>query len=240
MQGKRTFDFLKAQHDIAKATDHELKKLSNLAQPKAPDLSEIRSAIQRSRAERAYRLAMIQYWGAVIQRCQQIQDALNDAETKISGLDSAGVGEDALSLTKTREHMLGDMVQMCAEVRALASLAQEELQANPREQIVSDLAAGIVTAAAVYVSGGALAGALTTGEGAFANHLSRDVKAGIERRQDVQAHYASLQNAIAEFQRDRGEAVTKRSELVTAFRARFPQYDWNSLLPAENQKAQQR
>src|SRR6267378_1999463 len=118
--GRKTFEFLKAEHDIVETTKIELKQYLISQPPTPPDLSKTKPKSRERGAElKKYHDALSAYWNAVIQNSQQAERILNDAETKISRLDSAGVGEDAINLTKSHERSFGDWVQIYVETEAL-------------------------------------------------------------------------------------------------------------------------
>jgi Cu/Ag efflux protein CusF len=239
-QGKKTFDFLKAEREVIESMKNEALKFPKPKPPSPPDYSEAHNAFQRSQINKAYRVASGQYFGSVIQYSQQVEKLVNEAETTISRLDSSGIGDDAVNLTKDYEQMLGDTVQQCVEVRAVLKLAQAELMENKQAELGSHLVSGALALAAVAFSAGALTpAALTAGAGTFFKGVSSDENRDSERNEELQSHYANLQKVVAELEHYRGEVVTKRSELVTAYRAKYPQYEWSSVLPSEVQAAEQ-
>jgi MFS superfamily sulfate permease-like transporter len=239
-QGKKTFEFLKAEREILNNTNSTIKQHPKPKQPTPPDLSNDWTRSERADDIKAYRVAMAQYFGAAIQYSQQVEKLANEAQTKISRLDSSGIGDDAVDLTKDYEQELGSRVQECVEVEAILKLAQAELKENRQAELASHLLKGALVLAADYCTAGALTPmALTAGAGTFLKGVSSDVNRDSERNEELQSHYASLQKVVAEFDHYRGEVVTKRSELVTAYRAKYPQYDWSSVLPSEEQAAGQ-
>ena len=174
-------------------------------------------------AEKAYRAAADQYLSRLIQNSQQIERILNDAETKISRLDSSGVGENAVNLTKDYEQLFGDWVQVYVEVEALAKLDQTKLRSSQQPQLIAPLLAAILDTAATDNP--------AVGAGVLLKSVSNDVKREIDRSQETQSHFARFQEAVAAFNRDLGRAVTERSELITSCQAKYPKYAWTSLLP---------
>jgi len=164
------------------------------------------------------------YLNTVIQNSQQAQHILNDTQTKISRLDSAGVGEDAINLTKSYESSFGDWVQVFVEVEALVKLDQTRLRQNEQSKLFAPLFAGILDAI--------VADNPAVGAGVFLKSVSNDMKQEIERNQEAQSHFAHLQEDVATLQHDIGDTITKRSELVTSYGAKYPKFAWNELLPA--------
>jgi hypothetical protein len=224
--GEKTFEFLKAEHDILENAQVELKKCSN---PKAPTppiyrQGQIISGRERIAEIKNYRDALNAYLNAVIQNSQRAEHILNDAETKISGLDSAGVTEDAIDLTKGYERSLGDSVQVFVEFEALAKLDQTGLRQSEQPKLLAPLLAGILDAM--------VAKNPAVGASVILKSVSDDTKQKIERNQEAQSHFAYFQEAVAAFKHDSGDTITKRSELVTSYGAKYPKFAWNKLLPA--------
>ncbi|MGA2603688.1 MAG: DUF5666 domain-containing protein [Verrucomicrobiia bacterium] len=238
-QGKKSFEFLKAEREILRNTNEELKKCSNPKPPSPPDLSEARNGIERTKAIKEYRVALRHYWNTVQQNSLKAERVLDEAETKISRLDSSGIGDDAINLATDYEHLLGSMVQIQVETKAIAELFQAELQENREAEAARHLMAAALVAAADYCTGGALTPVLAKGAGTFLTGVASDAKRGSERSQELQTHSANLQKVIADVEHYHGEVITKRSELVTSYRAKFPEYDWSSFLPSEEQAAEQ-
>jgi len=147
-QGKKTFEFLKAEREILRSTKEELKKCSNPKPPSPPDLSEAQNGLERIRAAKEYRVALRHYWNTVQQNSLKAERVLNETETKISRLDSSGIGDDAINLATDYEHLLGSMAQIQVETKAIAELLQAELQENRAADAVRHLmaAALVVTA----------------------------------------------------------------------------------------------
>ena len=164
---------------------------------------------------------------------------LNEAETRISRLDSSGIGDDATDLATDYEHLLGSMVQIQVETKAIAELLQAELQENREAEAARHLMAAALVVAADYCTGAALTPVLAKGAGTFLTGVASDTKRGSERSQELQTHSANLQKVIADVEHYHGEVITKRSELVISYRAKFPEYDWSSFLPSEEQAAEQ-
>jgi hypothetical protein len=222
--GKKTFEFLKAEHDILENTQVELKQCSNPKAPTPPVFrkGEIISGRERLAEIKNYRDALNAYLNAVIQNSQQAERILNDAETKISGLDSAGVTEDAINLTRSYESSFGDWVQVFVEIEALAKLDQAKLHQNGQSQLFPSLIVGILD----MMENPAI------GTGVILKGVTNDMKQQIERNQEAQSHFAHLQEAVAAFKHDSGITITKRSELVTSYGAKYPKFAWNEVLPA--------
>jgi MFS superfamily sulfate permease-like transporter len=238
-QGKKTFEFLKAEREILNNTNSTIKQHPKPKQPTPPDLSNDWTRSERADDIKAYRVAMAQYFGAAIQYSQQVEKLANEAQTKISRLDSSGIGADAVDLTKDYEQELGSRVQECVEVEAILKLAQAELKENRQAELASHLLKGALVLAADYCTAGALTPALAAGAGTVFKGVVSDENRADQRNDELQSHVANLQKVVAEFDHYRGEVVTKRSELVTAYRAKYPQYDWSSVLPSEEQAAGQ-
>jgi hypothetical protein len=132
------------------------------------------------------------------------------------------------------------MVQVQVEIKAIAELFQAELQENREAKAGRHLVAAALVVAADACTAGALTPfALTAGAGTFLKGVSSDANRDSERSQDLQTHSANLQKVVTDVEHYHGEVITKRSELVTSYRAKFPEYDWNSFLPSEERTAEQ-
>jgi hypothetical protein len=239
-QGKKTFEFLKAEREILRNTKEELKKCSNPKPPSPPDLSEARNGLERIKAAKEYRVALRHYWNTVQQNSLKAEYVLNEAETKISRLDSSGIGDDAINLATDYEHLVGSMVQIQVETKAIAELFQAELQENREAEAARHLMAAALVAAADYCTVGALTPVvLAKGAGTFLTGVASDASRDNERSQELQTHRANLQKVVSDVEHYHGEVITKRSELVTSYRVKFPEYDWSSFLPSEEQAAEQ-
>jgi len=216
---------LKAEHDILENTKVELKQCSNPKPPVPPDLSATKPKSRERGAEiKKYHDALNAYLNTVIQNSRQTVHILNDAETKISGLDSAGVGEDAINLTKSYESSFGDGVQVFVEIEILAKLEQTKLRQNGQSKLFIPLVAGIIE----KVSPSTLAFTLI-------KDVLSDKKQQIDQDQETQFHLTHFQEAVATLNHDVADVITKRSELVTSDRAKYPNFSWNELLPTEIQ-----
>lgn len=222
--GKKTFEFLKAEREILENTKVELKQCSN-PKPPTPPIFEATVNKQERREQSAkiknYHDALNDYWNTVIQNSQKTDRILNEAETKISRLDSAGVGEEAINLTKSYESSFGDWVQVSIEIEALAKLEQTKLRQNGQSKLFVSLIAGIIEK-------------MSPATLAFTNikDVLSDQKQEINQDQEIQSHLTHLQEAVAVLNHDVADAITKRSELVTSCRAKHPQFAWKELLPA--------
>jgi hypothetical protein len=222
--GRKTFEFLKAERDIIDNAKAELNKCSS---PKPPSPLAVSKSKKLNReqleTEKAYHIALDQYLSLLIQNSQQAERILNDTETKISGLNSSGVGEDAINLTKSYEQSFGDTVQLFVEVEALAKLDQNKLRNNQQSKLFAPFIAGILDAAT---------GNPATGADVFLKSVSNAIKQEIEQDHEAQSHFIHLQEASEILKHDVGDAITKRSELITSYGAKYPEYSWNLLLPA--------
>jgi hypothetical protein len=175
--------------------------------------------ILAANAEKAYNEDLGRYFDAVAQRSREIEHILNDAQTKISRLDSSDTGDGVITLTKDYEQLLGDLVQWHVEIRAIAEIKKTELSQN--KKVVMDLAVDLIEAAMTE----------TLSAGAFLKSLAGELKQKIELDKALQSHHATLQKLVANLEHYRGEVVTKRSELVTSYRAQFPEFEWDLVLP---------
>ena len=227
--GKESFEFLKAQHEILENTKLELKKHSNPKPPSAPVFSRQTPLRQRLEATKAYHDALDRFLSAVIQNSEESERLLNDAQTRISALNPARIHPDAAVLAKLYEKSLGDKVQVYVEMKALATIEQNELRQNKQHELITPLIIGILDA--VVTDNPAV------GAGEFLKGVSQNMKKDIERQQAEQSHFMHLQEVVAAFERDSSQTITKRSELITSFGVKYPGYPWNSLLPATAQSS---
>ena len=166
-QGGKTFEFLKAEREILKNTSVELKKYSNSKPPSPPDFSEERNRIERTKATKEYRDTLRHYWNTVQQNSLQAERVLNEAETKISRLDSSGIGDDAINLATDYEHLLGSMVQIQVEIKAVAEVFQGELQEDREAEAGRHLMAGALVVAADAFTAGALTPVAMSGRSGY-------------------------------------------------------------------------
>ena len=222
--GKKTFEFLKAEHDILENAKTGLIQCSNPKPPTSPVFSTGVNRQERLTEIRNYHAALNAYWNAVIQNGQRAEPILNGAETKISGLDSAGVGEDAITLAKSYERLFGDQAQVIVEIEALAKLEQTKLRQNGQSKLFVSLFAGIIE----KISPATLVLTLT-------KDVLSEKEHEIGQDQETQSHYARFQEAVVTLNRDIADVITKRSELVTSYRAKYPKFAWSELLPASVQ-----
>jgi hypothetical protein len=225
--GAKTFEFLKAEQAILENTQKELKESPIPQPPIPPVLSEDASKRERVEAKKAYLKAEEAYLAALIGCCQQAERLLNNAQTDISRLDSSGVGEDGITLTEDYERNLGDCVQGCVELKAIATLYQENLLENKGQELLGAAFKAVVAMAMASETAG-----LSVGLEAFGKGILADVEQDNERGQKLKVHSARFQAIIAAREHDTAEMVTDRSELVTSYRAKYPEYQWDSILPA--------
>lgn len=218
-QGKQTFELLKAEHEIIQNMRSELKECSLPKKPTAPDASAKLTRVQRQNAEKSYHDEMGRYFLAVMQRYEQGEKIVNEAERQISKLDTAGVGDDVVRLTQDRERLCGDTVQYFVEMRALTGSKRSQWGQKDSGEALEFFLDVVGTAVQPEIGGGAL---LKT--------LSRAAERQDARKLEIQEDYAALRKAVETWERHRGVVVTKQSELVTSYRARYPKYDWNSVL----------
>jgi len=221
--GKESFGFLKAQQQIMANVSVGLGRYSLPKPPPLPVFSRQTPPRQRIEASKAYRSALDHYFGTVIEDCQELEHSLDEAQTQIGGLNATGVEPDVISSTKLLEASLGDMVQILVEIKALSGVAQSDLRQNNAQLMKATLVKGVLEAIATQN--------LAAGAGTILKGISVDMRRGIEQQEEVKSHFALLQQAIAGAERDSSNAVTKRSELITSFAARYPAYLWASLLP---------
>jgi hypothetical protein len=219
--GKKTFEFLRAEHEIIENAKIELKQCSNPKTPTPPVFSADVNHQERLAEIKKYHAALNAYWDAIIQNSQKAENIFSSAEIKVSGLDSTGVGEDAINLTKAYERSFGDAVQVFGEFEALAKLQQIKLHKNGQSQLFVSMVAGIIE----KISPATTAFTLT-------KDVLSDQKQAIDKDQETQSHLTHLEEAVAIFKHDIADVITKRSELVTSYRAKFPKFEWNELLPA--------
>jgi hypothetical protein len=222
--GRKTFEFLKAEHDIIENAKIELQQCSNPKPPIPPAFLAGKGKQGGNREQSAeikdYHAALNAYWNTVVQNCQQAERILNGTEAKMSGLDSAGVEDDAINLAKSYVRSIGDQVQVIVEVEALAKLEQPKLRQNGQSKLIFSLVAGLLE----KPSPTALA--LTLVKDALNNQ-----KQEIDQDQETQSHFTRLQESIATLNHDIADAITKRTELLTSYHAKYPKFVWNELLP---------
>ena len=214
--GKRTFEFLKSEREVINDMREEFQKHSF---PPPPTPIKLKGLMEYRRAD------VVQYWNTVIQNSQQMRKVLNETQTKISALDSSGVEDDAINLTKNYEQLLGDTGQAWVE---LETLGKEELQTEQKQNnshpILAELIPGIIKSIAAENPAPAVA--------AFGKVVSNGIQQKNTLNQELQSDVKHLQDALATLQHDGENMVTARSELVTTFNSKFPKYSWNFLLPA--------
>ncbi len=227
--GKASFEFLKAQHKIWENTKLELKKYSIPKPPSAPVFSRQTPLRQRMEDNKVYRDALDRYLSTVIQNSQESERLLSDAQSRISALNSAGIHPDAAALAKLYEHFLGDAVQVYVEMKALATIEQTELRQNNKDDLITPLVIGILEAVATDNP--------SPIAGAFLKGASQNIKRQQAIKSQTESHLMHLQEVVAAFERDKSQTITKRSELITSFGAKYPGYPWNSLLPATAQSS---
>ncbi len=154
---KKPFEFLKSEREILNDTNLQLNKYSNQNHTIPPLVREDEMLISDREQEdvKAYRVARAQYFGAVIQYSQQVEKSVNEAELQISKLDSSGIEDDAVNLTKDYGTDAGDQIQVCGEVRALLGIAETRLQENKQAEMNYRLGQGVITIIeSTLVSGG--------------------------------------------------------------------------------------
>lgn len=223
--GKESFEYLKAQHQILENTKLKLKQYSNPKPPSAPVFSRQTLPRQRLEATKAYHDAMNRFLSGVIQNSEESERLLNDAQTRISALNSAGIHPDAIVLAKLYEQSLGDRVQLCVEIKALATLEKNKLRQNKQHELITPFIIEILEAVVTENP--------TVVAGAFLKGVSQNMKQDeqdVESRREEQSHFMRLQEVVAACERDVSQTITKRSELITSFGAKYPGYPWNSLL----------
>jgi hypothetical protein len=232
--GKATFEFLKAQHDILESTKLELKKYSYPKPLAAPVFSRQTPLRQRLQAIKAYNDAQDDFLTDVIQDSEESLRVLHDAQTRISALNPADIQPAAIALAKLYEQSLGDGAQVCAEVKALATLERVQLRRNKNknQELITPLITGVIDG---LIADNVAAGAVT-----FLKGISTDIELDNELRQEIDTHFLHLQEAVATLEQDKSQTITKRSELITSFGAKYPGYPWNSLLPVTTQSSTNR
>jgi hypothetical protein len=218
--GTKTYEFLKGENDILKNSEIELKKCLSPKPPIQPIFPAKVSRQERIAKIKQYHDALNNYLNTVIQNCQRGERILNGAEIKISGLDSNGVEEDAINLAKSYERSFGDGVQVSIEIEALAKLEQTKLRQNDQSKLFVSLVAGIIEKVS-----------LTTLAFTVIKDVLSDKKQSIDQDQETQSHLTRLQEMVTTLNRDIADVITKRSELVTSYRAKYPKFAWNELLP---------
>jgi peroxiredoxin family protein len=226
--GRKTFEFLKAEHDIVENTKVELKQsIKPVRFPTPPVFSASVNRSERIAKTKQYHDALNNYWNTIIQNSQQAERILNDAETKISGLDSAEAGDDAINLTKGYESSFGDRVQVFVEIEALAKLEQTKLNKNEQSHLIASVIPGILETVATDNPAFAV--------NSFLKGASSDLNQENKQDQEIQAHLTRLQEMMETFKHDSGDLITKRSELVTSYRAKYPKFSWDELVPTAGQ-----
>jgi hypothetical protein len=63
------------------------------------------------------------------------------------------------------------------------------------------------------------------------------MKQNIHNNQEAESHLLKLQEAMTALDRERSRTVTRRSELVTEFRAQYKGFQWDLVLPSSQNGA---
>jgi len=186
-------------------------------------------------ASRNYVTLMIEYYGEVMGRSQNLSKFYGQAQSRLASLSTSGVEPDAVKLVSLREETMGQQSDLFIEIGSLADLARTALMGRQDSNSLDELLTGVFDGAIAAAYAGFARGGEKDAEigGIFgALRGANDVMSKGHAENDALADKVALAAAVAtQLQRDIVECQTEHSRLATSLEAKYPDLDWSMMVP---------
>ncbi len=240
-KGPATNAYMQAYQGISSDLSNKIRSFPRLSVPPRP-VPPANPTSQESRffnvATRSYVTVLIEYYGEVIGRSQNLSKFYSQTQTRFASLNTGGVEPDAVKLVTLREETMEQRRELFVEMGPLADLARTALEGRRNSGPLDDLLTGVFGGAI----DGAYAGFARGGsekEAAIGVVLGalRDANNVISRSQSekeaIGDQIARVTAVAIQLQRDIVAYQTEHEKVTTGLEAKYPDLDWSMMLPKQ-------